>query len=255
MEIKSTNSIRRGFILTSLFFLLLTSNKGNTQTQTWGVNRYEEKEALKAGINDSLLMYMKGNWGVRLSFGRSYFSNNAKSAEDNPLSDLNQMSLLQLTGNWYFHERFFAEFSIGIQLKKDIPGTPNLFSIINGDDVEIEGAGVGFIPIELGLKYYLSQNRFRPFVGLGGGVLAAQSKFIIVEGNIFDGLVRTDVDINERINYGRFSVGFDYRLSRHSSCGFDLAFFSSRRFEEPIGGYDYFRGILGKLSFAILIGS
>jgi hypothetical protein len=63
---------------------------------------------------------------------------------------------------------------------------------LNGNDIEIEGSGGIFLPIDLGLKYYFTKKRFRPLVGFSVGSVSANFQYTIAEGNISNGFSRTD---------------------------------------------------------------
>jgi hypothetical protein len=57
--------------------------------------------------------------------------------------------------------------------------------------LKIEGSGGIFLPFDVGLNITL-QKRFRPLVGFGVGAVSANFKYTIAEGNITNGISRTD---------------------------------------------------------------
>ena len=146
-----------------------------------------------------------------------------------------------------------ADLSFGFQLIRELPPTPNIFSVIRGEDIRIEGGGGAYIPIELGIKYYLSEKRFRPLLGLGVGTVLARSTFTQATGNIVDGIVRTDIEAEARVGIFRLNTGFDYRASLGTILSVYATQYFSQAFEIPIGRNPNYEGLAIQVGFSVFL--
>lgn len=231
--------------------ILFLNTDANAQTYEWEFDKAQKKKQAKSEALDSNLVHLKNKWEIKVSYGRWFFTDSPKSTGEEAFVLPGNLGLWQLTGAWHFHEQFFASLTIGLQLKRDVP-TPDVFDVLNGNDIEIEGSGSAIIPIELGLKYYLSKKKFRPLVGISIGTVTANSRYIIAEGNLSNGFSQTEVEISGQTGFGQLNGGFDYRLGKYTSVGMNFAYYLSGKFREPIGGYERYGGLVINAGFAIV---
>ncbi len=92
--------------------------------------------------------------GTFRSYGRCFFSGTSKSGNPDEPFYLSDMATGIFSLGWHFHEKLAADLSVGYQKKEDVPPAPGLLTIITGQNDDDEGSGGGFVPLELGLKYY-----------------------------------------------------------------------------------------------------
>ena len=223
------------------------------QEREWEIDRIKRENQQREKILDSLLVHVEDAWEIKVSYGRWNFIGGATSSDDALFTLPNSMNRWQLGAVWHFHEKLFVDFSIGVQLKRDAPSTPNIGSILNGDDIELEGSGALFLPIDIGLNYYLSTHRFRPFIGIGTGAVLVRSTYIVAEGNISTGITRTDVTSQERVRTGDISAGFDYRLGKNTNFSFNSSYVVSGKFSESIGGFTRYQGLDIQAGFSVVL--
>ena len=238
-----------------LFFIVLflfSTTLLKAQRTEWEIDRLEKRAQEKALELDSTLLHLKDNWEIKLTFGKYYFFKSSQIREDDLFSPSTSTNIWQLTAAWHFRERLSANFNIGIQIIKDAPPSPDIFSVLNGNDIELDGSGVAFIPISIGLKYYFVQKRFRPLVGFNIGSVVASAKYIFVEGNINDGITTTEDRVSARTWLSTLYTGFDHRASKHLNFTFNIAYPLSGDFNQVIGGYLNYKGIIVDMGFSIL---
>ncbi len=233
-----------------LFVLILPDLKA--QEREWEFDKMQKGEKQQKKELDSVLVHLKNRWEIELTYGRWYFSNNARSGTEELFTLTGSMNLLQLIGSWHISEKLSAHISIGFQLTRDIPPTPNIFDVLTGNDIRIEGSGGIFLPVDLGLKYYFAKNRFRPLVGFGAGSVSAHFQYTLAEGNLSNGFSRTDHQLSDRARFGKLFAGFDHRLGKSTSFGFSFLYYSSGTFNEPIGGYLRYQGFVVNTGFSII---
>lgn len=223
------------------------------QSQDWEVDRFERKEQQKQAALDSALAHLKNTWEIKITYGRSFFAQASPLEPSDPFTLPKSMNYWQLSGAWHFSERWYADLTLGIQMHRVLPERPNLVAILNGEDIQVEGYGAVFIPVELGLKYHLSQDRFRPLVGLSSGFLIANSRYTFAEGNINSGISPSEeYQSSDRVWLGKVCAGFDYRLGKNSSFSFQGAYYLSSAFDEAVGGYPAYRGLLFNTGLAFI---
>lgn len=239
------------YILITYTFLL-SIGAVNAQEREWEIDKIQRKEQEKKQSLDSILVHLKNKWEIKFAYGKLYFDKGARSINKEQFFLSNPMNLWQLSSSWHFSERLFADISIGFQLQKNIP-VPDIFSILNGNRIELEGSGVLFLPMDLGLKYYLTQKRFRPLVGVSIGSVLANSKYTIAEGNISTGIIRRDFQVRERALFGKINTGFDYRSGKHTNLSLNFSYFLLGNFKEPIGGYLNYEGFVVNVGFSFLL--
>lgn len=242
---------KRLFVVATCLFVLILPDLKAQETE-WEFDKMQSREKQKQRALDSTLVHLKNRWEIGLTYGRWYFSENAKSNTEELFTLPGSMNLWQLTGSWHFSEKLSADISIGFQLTRDAP-SPSINDILNGNNVEIEGGGGIFLPLDLGLKYYFTPKRFRPLVGFGVGSVSANFQYTLAEGNISNGFSRTDDQLNDRARFGKFFTGFDYRLGKGSSFNLNLLYYSSGAFKEPIGGYLRYQGFMVNTGFSIIL--
>lgn len=231
-----------------LFVWTLSSTNLIAQQQEWEIDKLERREQARKQALDSSLVHLERKWEIKAMYGRWFFP---QTGIDEFANFPNRMDTWQLTGAWHFKERWLAEFSVGLQLKRDVP-RPNIAAILSGDDFNIEGSGGAIVPLSLGLKYYFTQKRFRPLVGISSGVARMAFRYTVVEGNIGNGIERTDEQFSDGTLFGNINAGFDYRLSERFSWSVNAAHYFSRSLSAPIGGYSNYQGTMISTGIAII---
>lgn len=224
----------------------------HAQENDWVIDKMERKEQEAKKEFDSLLVHLKNRWEIKLALGKWFFTNGAKSNEEDLFFLPARLNLWQLIGTWHFSERLFVDLSVGFQLKRDVPAAPNILSVLYGEDISVEGSGVVFIPVGLGLRYYLTKGQFRPLLGIGSGAVLIRSQYILAEGNLVNGITRTDFLSNDRSRFGSVIAGFDYRWGGHSNLSVNLSYYTSGDFTEPVGGYSRYESVVINVGFSII---
>ncbi len=235
------------FIVSSLIGL----SEINAQSDEWEFDKMVKREEQEQAAWDSTVVHMKNRWAIKLSWGKWYAAQSSLP-ENQSFQSSASLHVWQLGFRWHFSERFFSDFSLSFQLDKNVP-RPDVFSILSGNNFRIKGYGLMFIPIELGLKYYFTENRFRPFAGVGAGGVLANGRFTEVEGNISNGFIETDYELSGRVGFGNLSTGFDYRLGKMAVFTTSFSYRMSTEFEEEIGNYSSFQGFAFSLALALLL--
>jgi hypothetical protein len=205
----------------------------------WGID-------IEKITNDASIFYPPKNeskWQISLSYGQWYFNNSAISNDETILDFPNKM------GTWNFSlARYLSEFisvnaNIGVQIKKIEPEQPDFSSIINGDDIEIEGGGLNLLPLSVGLNYFIMKRQFRPYFGVGIGSVYAKSKFIEASGNMIDGIDKDELQFSSKAPFLEISSGFVYRTGKNVQFGLNGAYIQSKDFSENVAGFKNYSGI------------
>ncbi|MBX2875075.1 MAG: hypothetical protein KTR30_23325 [Saprospiraceae bacterium] len=237
--------------------LILSSTAGwqpmVAQTYEWEIDKHEKKEQEKQQAIDQYNFSLDKRWEIKLSYGKWSIIKSAKSTEEQLFSLPAQMDVWQLQGTWHFSEVLTADVSLGFQIEKDIPSRSSIFSILSGDDIEIEGSGGGFIPIDIGLRYYLLKDRFRPYLGVSNGFIMIRSQYTLAEGSLANGIVRTDYSFEDRQWFGEVNSGFDYRAGKSIQLNLNASYTWSQAFTQPVGGFLNYEGIGISMGLAILL--
>lgn len=238
-------------ICIALFCALMLSitSRLTAQEREWEIDKVEKRAQAKKQALDSGLVHLKNKWEVKVAHGRWYF---ALPRTDELAIFPKNMGAWEITGAWHFKERWLAELSVGFHLKRNIPARPNIAAVIAGEDFNIEGSGGAFVPISVGLKYYFTQKRFRPLIGISSGVAPVMFRYIFAEGNIINGVKRTENKFSDRTLFGNINTGFDYRLSEQFSFGVNADYNFSSSFSKSIGGYSKYQGVLVNAGIAVI---
>lgn len=237
-----------------LFFLFFENNLAAQQKPKSEVEKILEREAKQEIVLDSILNHIARKWEISVGFGAWVFINSSMSnSPEEPFFLPTGMPLWYFQGAWHITEKFSIDFSGGIHSKKDVPPTPSIFSIIGGNDLDIEGSGGGFLPFKVGGSYYLKTGRLMPFIGANAGVVLAKSQYTEVRGNIFDGISRTDYKMEDKVPVFGFITGVDCRASEYVSLNFQAEYNISNRFNETIGGYNRYHGLVFIVQLAIIL--
>ncbi|MCI4666754.1 MAG: hypothetical protein MRZ79_01235 [Bacteroidia bacterium] len=221
------------------------------QDYEWEISRLEKQRLARMEGKDSTWKHLKGHFELGLSYGQAFLAEAAKSQEPEPYILPSRMGAWRFHLNWFPKERLGTDFSIGILTSRDEPPTPNFSSVLGGEEFEAEGSGAGYIPIELGVKYFILKRKFRPYVKVSGGIIIANSRYILVEGNIVDGISRSDSQSRASSWMTGVHSGFNYRLGDRVNLGCELSYSYSGAYGEVLGGYSRFEalGIQTGLSF------
>lgn len=222
------------------------------QHHLWGVEVQKiSEEAIsfsKADDKDD-----KKSWQLSLSYGQWHFDNAAKSEESSILEFPKNMGAWNLSFAKYLSEQLSVNVNLGILIKKDVPPTPDVFSILGGADVEIEGGGIFFMPVSVGMDYFFTKQRFRPYTGFSLGVVPAGYRYVEASGNISDGINRDENKFNSKAPFGELSAGFVYRTGKNVQLGLNFDYLKSKRFDENIGGYQAYNGFKVSVGFSVLL--
>lgn len=222
-------------------FVLLTSGlfAQEGRPEAYQATEYQQK---KEEREDYTLTHLKNKWELSAGYGRWYFSAASKSGNPDELFYLPNMGTGIFSAAWHFHEKLAVGLSVGYQKTEDVPPGPGLITIITGQNIEIEGSGGGFVPTELGLKYYFIAGRLRPFARVSGGLVRGKSQYTKVEGDIFNGITRADFVFSATAPLAGISSGVDYRLGNHFMLELGLKYSHSGKFDSVIGGYERYSG-------------
>jgi outer membrane protein W len=229
--------------LIPVVFILLSINTLFAQNYEWEIEKHRRRELENKKELDSLLVHLKNKWQISLISGRWIFNNSAKSSLANTLEFPNSMNVWNLSFARFISESISVNANIGIQTKKVEPEQPNFFSIINGDNIEIEGGGINFIPISIGIDYYFLKGRFRPYLGIGIGSVSAKAKLVEASGNIYDGIDQVELESSSQVPFIEISPGFAYRAGKNIQLGLNCDYAQSKDFGTNIGGFSKYSGI------------
>lgn len=208
--------------------------------EAYKATEYQQK---KEERKEYALTHLRNKWELSAGYGRWYFSEASKSGNPDELFYLPNMGIGTFSVTWHFHEKFSTNLTVGLQFKKDIPANPGLLRVISGEEIKIEGSGGGFIPLETGLKYNFTGRRLSPYIQASAGLVLGKSQYTIVEGNIFEGISRTDFVFSATAPLAGISSGIDYRLDNHFMLELDLKYRLSVKFNSVIGGYERYSGL------------
>ena len=254
METKRRIKSKTPCCVAILFLSFLGNNLVAQQKPKSEVEKILEKEARQEIVQDSILNYMAKKWEISAGFGAWVFINSSMSDDpEEPFFLPTGMFLWHFQGAWHVTEKFSIDVSVGIHKKEDVPPQPSIFSIIGGNDLDIEGSGGGFVPLKIGARYYLKVERLRPFIGANAGVVLSKSQYTEVRGNIFDGINRTDYVMKDKVPVFSLSAGIDYRASEYVGLSFLTEYNVSDRFNETIGGYNRYHGVTLIVQLAIIL--
>ncbi len=237
--------------------LILTWAAGSptllAQTYEWGIDKHEKKEQEKQQAINQYDFSLDNRWEIKFTYGKWAVTKAAKSMEDELFFLPAQMDRWQLHGTWHISEFLSADVSLGFQIVRDVPSRSSIFSVILGDELEIEGSGGGFIPADIGLRYYLLKSRFRPYIGASQGLLIVRSQYTQAEGNLTNGIIRTDYSFRDRQWFGEMKTGFDYRASKSIQFNLNVFYTWSKAFPEPVGGFLRYEGVGANLGMNVLL--
>lgn len=229
--------------------LMLSITSLTAQEREWEIDKAEKRAQAKKQALDSSLVHLKNKWEIKVAHGRWYF---ASPRIEELASFPKNMGVWEITGAWHFKERWLAELSVGVQLKRNIPTPPNIAAMLAGEDFNIEGSGGAFVPVSVGLKYYFTQKRFRPLIGISGGAAPVMFRYVFAEGNLINGVERTENKFSDRTLFGNINTGFDYRLSEQFSFSVNADYNFSSSFSKSIGGYSKYKGVLVNAGIAVI---
>lgn len=238
-------------VLVFIVMVLVSNNTMLGQTYESPVERFNRREQEKKRELDSMMVHLKNNWQISLSYGQWYFNNSAKSNDETLLDFPKNMGSWNLSFARYFSEFISVNANVGIQINSIKP-EPDYNSILNGDDVEFEGGGLTFIPLSIGMDYFFMKQKFRPFLGVGIGSVSAKSKFIEASGNMNEGINKDELKFSSKAPFVEVSSGFVYRTGKNVQLGLNCDYVHSKDFGENIGGYKSYTGLKISAVFSIV---
>lgn len=234
--------------------LLLFGTMSNLQGQDyeWDIFKSDETTQQKIQNRDSLLLHMKNRWEIKVSYGQWSYSQRVKSEEEELFFFDQGTGLWRFSGSSHVGERLSAEIGVGIQIQRNLPATPNIGSILAGDDFELEGSGGAFVPLDLTVKYYFTQKRWRPYMGIGGGIVLGNALYTLAEGNLADGITRSDFETAGNAWLQKLETGIDYRMGLYTCASLNATILTSSKFQETLGGYTAYEGIFVNAGFSVV---
>ena len=222
------------------------------QNYEWEIDKHKITEQEEKRELDSLLVHLKNNWQLSLSYGQWYFDNSAKSKEKSLIEFPKNMSAWNFSIARYLSEHLSVNANLGIIIKLAQPPRPDVFSIFNGAEVEIEGGGIILMPISVGMDYFFLKQRFRPYAGLSVGAVPARYKYVEASGNLSNGINKNERKFNNTAPFAELSSGFIYRTGKKVQLGLNCDYLQSKVFKENIGGYKAYNGFKISASYSVV---
>tara|TARA_R110002050_G_scaffold300779_1_gene472580 strand:+ start:2896 stop:3663 length:768 start_codon:yes stop_codon:yes gene_type:complete len=221
----------------SLFISAFVSfgNLHAQQNDTWKPNMEAQPEVS--------VIFPDKKWEIAVGYGSLLFMEASKSTKkEEPFFLPNGLITWQLDVTWHFQNKLAANFNFGIQQEKNIPPTPNLFAILGGGELEIEGSGGGFFPVKGSILYYPFKNRLQLFYGAGLGMVMGKSQYTEVRGNIFDGITKTDFIYQDKVPFLGITAGCGYQTGNLFRFVLKTDYAVSTKFKETVGGFTRYHG-------------
>jgi len=222
------------------------------QNYEWEIDKQKTKEQEDKLELDSLLVHLKKNWQLSLSYGQLYFDNSARSRENFILEFPKNMGAWNLSFARYLSEHLSVNVNLGILIKIVNPPRPDIFSILNGEEVDVEGGGVVLMPISVGVDYFFLKKRFRPYAGFSVGTVPVRSKYVLASGNLSNGIDRNEGKFSSNAPLVELSSGFIYRTGKKAQVGLNCEYLKSKDFNENIGSYKAYSGFKLSASYSIV---
>ena len=240
-------------MLIALTLLSSLNNISLAQNSQWEFERSKSREEVKQNTRDSLMISLKSKWQLSFSYGQWFAMANSRTSDVFNLDVPKNMSLWRISLSRFFSETISLNANFGIQIRKVEPEQPDIFSVINGADIDIEGGGVNFIPITIGANYYLRKKQFRPYIGLGLGVISARSKIISGTGNISNGINQSEYSSMGKSLMFELGSGLLYRIEEHIQFEINFKYSHSGRFENNVFGFNSYRGLNSSIVLHIVL--
>lgn len=239
-------------LFTILIIQLFTNSTLFAQNYEWEIDKHNKREQDRKQELDSLMVYLKNNWQLSLSYGQWNFGSSAKSNKRTSLEIPKNMGVWNLSLARFITNSISLNLNLGMMLKKIEPPRPNIFSVLGGADVDVEGGGLFLAPLSFGMDYFFLKQRFRPFLGFNIGRVSAKYKFIEASGNISNGINRNEFNFKSKAPFGELSSGFIYRTGKNVQLGLNCDFLKSKDFNEALGGYKAYNGLKISALFSVV---
>ncbi len=249
-ELKLNNSIKPYLFDSIDHNALSVAHQQFQKHYLWGFNMEKMSEDANK-LKVVRVQEDKHNWQISLSHGQWYFANSAKARERAILDFPQKIGAWNLSFAKILSDHVSVNANLGVLFKKIEPKGLNLFSILAGDSVDVEGGGIFFTPMSIGMNYSFLKNRFRPYAGFGLGVVPARYKFIEGAGNLSNGINRNERNFKSNAPFVELSAGFFYSPGKNIQWGLSGDYVSSKEFIENIGGYKAFNGFKVSAIFSI----
>lgn len=242
--------------LISIVSILILANSNVAYSQTkqyiWGTGR---TIVTQQETQDSFSTNMKNKFTMGVNYGQFYFAGSSKIVDNETFIIVPDNSgVWEFYTSYWFSKHFSLKLNLNYSSVKDIPPRPDIWSILGGEDIRIEGGGVGMIPLSLNLQYSFFNKKFRPYVLAGAGIVAAKSQHTKVTGNIFDGINREDLEQKEKAYFCQLGSGISYRPNKYVKYNLDINYSLSADFNEPIAGMKNYRGFDFSAGSELIIG-
>lgn len=241
-----------------LFMLCLLFGWGNAihaQDYEWEIDRINRQKEAEQRLRDSFPFTFKNKLELKLDRGQWYFSDRVRSSNDESFFLSEGMNSWMLITSYYLLENLSLDASFGIKLAKEIPTRDAFLPITMGEEVEIEGYGAVFIPMDVGFTYYFLTNKLKPYLGINGGILVANTQHTLVTGNLTTGINRSENQTKDAIGFGRLHGGIRYQFGKRAALDLSSSQYFSKTYEVAMGGYERHAGLLIQLGYSLLLSS
>ncbi|NJL75043.1 MAG: hypothetical protein HC892_08405 [Saprospiraceae bacterium] len=213
-----TNSLKVLLLKITIIAIIVPSGSLlYAQNYEWEIDKIKRREQEEKQELDSVLVHLKNNWQLSLGYGRWRFDNSTQSKEISFLEFPKNMGAWNLSAARYLSEQLSVNANLGILIKIVKPPRPDVFSILSGDEVEIEGGGIILMPISVGMDYFFLKQRFRPYAGFGVGTVLARYQYVEASGNLSNGINKNERKFNSNAPLVELSSGFIYRTGKKFS--------------------------------------
>lgn len=198
---------------------------------------------------------MKNRFTIGVNYGQWYFAGSSKIVDNETIIIFpGNSGVLKFYISYWFLKHFSLKLNLNYFSVKDVPPRPDIGSILDGEDINIEGSGAGMIPLSLNLQYSFFNKKFRPYVLAGAGIVAAQSQHTKVTGNISNGINREDFEQKEKAYFCQLGSGISYCPDKYVKYNLNINYSLSADFNEPIAGMKNCRGFDFSAGIELIIG-
>ncbi len=225
-----------------------TANKLFKEHYLWSLDQQKiMNDAIKLNFEKPKAKNEKNQ--MAFGYGQWYFNPPAKSETQSLIEFPKNLAAWQLSYSRFLTPSLAANLNIGLLIKTIRPN-PDLASVLNGSPIDAEGGGLLLMPLSLGIDYYYLKGRFKPFTGIGVGVVPAQFRYIEASGDVASGIERNEKKFKSQAAFLELSAGFMYQTGENIAFGLNADYIQSTDFNKNIGGYNAFTGFKISVGFA-----
>lgn len=126
-----TNSLKVSLLkLTVIAIIVHSGSLLYAQNYEWEIDKQKIKEQEDKLALDSVLVHLKNNWQLSLSYGQLYFDNSARLREKSILEFPNNMGAWNLSFARYLSEHLSVNVNLGMLIKKIVSPRPMFFQYL-----------------------------------------------------------------------------------------------------------------------------